>query len=97
MGRSVDEPRLRKRQRASAHEEPAAEAMMADGPRHGAASRAAQLDTRELQLIGEQQERVLADVRASLEQFRQRSAMLAKDYVRAIGRPPAGTLGRWRR
>jgi hypothetical protein len=110
MGRSVDEPpRLRVRPRVGAHREPRAvelvsarepqaapERTMADAPR-STAPRAARLDTRELQRIDEQQERVLADVRASLEQFRQRSAKLAKDYVRVLARPPATTLGRFRR
>lgn len=94
MGRSVDEPvRLRMRQRVGAHDEPMAEAATADGSRPGAA----RLDAREQQRIAEQQERVLADVRASLEQFRQRSAKLAKDYVRVLGRPLVTALGPNRR
>jgi hypothetical protein len=110
MGRSVDEPlRLRVRPRVGAHREPrvlepvsaceptaAPERATADAPR-SPAPRAARLDTRELQRIDEQQERVLADVRASLEQFRQRSAKLATDYVRVLARPPTTTLGRFRR
>jgi hypothetical protein len=105
MGRSVDEPaRHRVPPRLVAHREPvaarepptASERAMADAPR-STAPRAAHLDTRELQRIAEQQERVLADARASLEQFRQRSAKLAKDYVRALARPLLTTLGSSRR
>ena len=103
MGRSVDEPvRLRGRPPVGAHCEPRAlelvrsEQAVTDAP-PPAAARPARLDTRELQRIAEQQERVLADVRASLEQFRQRSAKLAKDYVRILARPPVTTLGRTRR
>jgi hypothetical protein len=111
MGRSVDEPvRLRARPRGGAHREPrvveletareppaaSERGAVAEGPRHPA-PRAARLDNRELQRIAEHQERVLADVRASLEQFRQRSAKLAKDYVRVLARPLVTTLGPNRR
>lgn len=54
-------------------------------------------DTQELRRIAEHQERLLADVRAGLERFRQRSASLAKDYVRVLGRALPPTFGRARR
>jgi hypothetical protein len=41
---------------------------------------------RELQRIAEEEERLLNDARAYLERLRERSAALAEDYLRVMGR-----------
>lgn len=43
----------------------------------------------ELARIADEEERLLSEARAYLEQLRQRSAALAEDYRRATGREPA--------
>jgi anti-sigma factor RsiW len=40
---------------------------------------------RELLRIAEEEERLLADARSTLERLRQRSAALAEDYLRVMG------------
>jgi hypothetical protein len=46
-------------------------------------------EARELARIADEEERLLSEARAYLEQLRQRSAALAEDYRRVTGREPA--------
>ena len=101
MRRSDDEllP-LRARPRADARDEPldAEETLLGwDADMAPPARGANGPDTQELRRIAEHQERLLADVRAGLEQFRQRTASLAKDYVRVLGRALVPAFERVRR
>lgn len=64
---------------------PATQRLRADA--EAMAKETASLDAKahELLRIAEEEERLLADARATLERLRQRSAALAEDYLRVMG------------